>query len=69
MYTSLKSFGRGRAVALVLTAVVAAGLVLLHVSGAPTHVSVPASAHAGQLTIEGVHLRKPGRGLWDARRP
>ena len=52
MYTSLKSFGRGRAVALVLTAVVAAGLVLLHVSGAPTHVSVPASAHAGQLTMK-----------------
>ena len=52
MYRSLKSFGRGRAVALVLCALVAAGLVLLHVSGAPTHVSVPSGAHAGQLTMK-----------------
>ena len=52
MSTSPKSFGRGRAAALVVGALVTAGLVLLHLSGAPTHVSVPSGAHAGQLTLK-----------------
>jgi pimeloyl-ACP methyl ester carboxylesterase len=52
MYSSVKAFGRGRAVALMLCALVAAGLVLLHVSGAPANVTVPSGAHAGQLTMK-----------------
>src|SRR3954470_19465031 len=45
-------FGRGRAAGLVLIAIVACGLVFLHVTGGSDSVSVSAGAHAGQLTLK-----------------
>ena len=52
MSASIKSFGRGRAAGLVLIALVGLGLAYLHFAGGSASVSVPAGAHAGQLTLK-----------------
>ncbi len=52
MYASIKSFGRGRAAGLVLIALVGLGLGYLHFASSSKSVSVPAGAHAGQLTLK-----------------
>src|SRR3954447_10274338 len=56
---STTSFGRGRAAALVLIALVGLGLAYLHFTGGSTPVSVPSGAHAGQLTLH--HCTYAGR--------
>src|ERR1039458_5472909 len=50
--TVAKRFGRGRITGLALIAVLTLGLGYLHFSGSSTSVSVPAGAHAGQLTLK-----------------
>src|SRR5579863_8472732 len=50
--TVAKRFGGGRITGLALIAVLALGLGYLHFSGGSTSVSVPAGAHAGQLTLK-----------------
>jgi pimeloyl-ACP methyl ester carboxylesterase len=47
-----KRFSLGRITGLVLIAVLALGLGYIHVAGSSTSVSVPAGAHAGQLTLK-----------------
>jgi pimeloyl-ACP methyl ester carboxylesterase len=47
-----KRFGRGRITGLALIAVLTLGLGYLHFAGSATAVSVPAGAHAGQLTLK-----------------
>src|SRR6478735_4391293 len=49
--TAAKRFGRGRVAGLALIALLTLGLGYLHFSGGSTSVSVPAGAHAGQLTL------------------
>src|ERR1022692_1551383 len=49
--TVAKRFGRGRIIGLALIAVLTLGLGYLHFAGSSTAVSVPAGAHAGQLTM------------------
>lgn len=48
--TVAKRFGRGRITGLAVIAVLTLGLGYLHFAGGSTSVSVPAGAHAGQLT-------------------
>jgi pimeloyl-ACP methyl ester carboxylesterase len=50
--TVAKRFGRGRIIGLALIAVLTLGLGYLHFAGSATAVSVPAGAHAGQLTLK-----------------
>src|SRR6202142_2691385 len=50
--TVAKRFGRGRISGLALIAVLTLGLGYLHFAGSSTSVSVPAGAHAGQLTLK-----------------
>ena len=50
--TVAKRFGRGRITGLALIAVLTLGLGYLHFAGSSTAVSVPAGAHAGQLTLK-----------------
>src|ERR1700690_445826 len=50
--TVAKRFGRGRISGLALIAVLTLGLGYLHFAGSSTAVSVPAGAHAGQLTLK-----------------
>ena len=50
--TVAKRFGRGRITGLTLIAVLTLGLGYLHFAGSSTSVSVPAGAHAGQLTLK-----------------
>ena len=47
-----KRFGRGRITGLTLIALLTLGLGYLHFTGGSKSVSVPAGAHAGQLTLE-----------------
>src|SRR6202167_3505052 len=49
---STRRFSRGRITGLTLIAVLTLGLVYLHLAGSSTAVSVPAGAHAGQLTLK-----------------
>ena len=51
MRPSTRRFSRGRITGLTLIAVLTLGLGYLHFAGSSTAVSVPAGAHAGQLTI------------------
>ena len=48
---STRRFSRGRIIGLALIAVLTLGLGYLHFAGSSTAVSVPAGAHAGQLTM------------------
>ena len=70
--TVAKRFGRGRITGLALIAVLTLGLGYLHFAGSSTAVSVPAGAHAGQLTLHALYLHhrkgRLRRGLRDARR-
>jgi len=50
--TVAKRFGRGRITGLALIAVLTLALGYLHFAGSSTAVSVPAGAHAGQLTLK-----------------
>ena len=50
--TAAKRFGRGRVAGLALIALLTLGLGYLHFAGGSGSVSVPAGAHAGQLTLE-----------------
>ena len=50
--TVAKRFGRGRITGLALIAVLTLALGYLHFAGSSTSVSVPAGAHAGQLTLK-----------------
>ena len=50
--TGAKRFGRGRIAGLILIAVLTLGLGYLHFAGGSASVSVPAGAHAGQLTLK-----------------
>ncbi len=50
--TVAKRFGPGRITGLALIALLTLGLVYLHFAGSSTAVSVPAGAHAGQLTLK-----------------
>ena len=50
--TGAKRFGRGRIAGLILIALLTLGLGYLHFAGGSTSVSVPAGAHAGQLTLK-----------------
>jgi pimeloyl-ACP methyl ester carboxylesterase len=50
--TGAKRFGRGQIAGLILIAVLTLGLGYLHFAGGSTSVSVPAGAHAGQLTLK-----------------
>ncbi len=52
MHPSTRRFSRGRITGLTLIAVLTLGLVYLHFAGSSTAVSVPAGAHAGQLTLK-----------------
>src|SRR5579875_3517539 len=49
--TVTKRFGRGRITAVALIALLTLALGYLHFAGSSTAVSVPAGAHAGQLTM------------------
>ncbi|MGO9886915.1 MAG: hypothetical protein ACLP0L_03230, partial [Solirubrobacteraceae bacterium] len=49
---STRRFSRGRIAGLTLIAVLTLGLGYLHFAGSSTSVSVPAGAHAGQLTLK-----------------
>ena len=49
---STRRFSRGRITGLTLIAVLTLGLGYLHFAGSSTAVSVPAGAHAGQLTLK-----------------
>jgi pimeloyl-ACP methyl ester carboxylesterase len=51
-HPSTRRFSRGRIIGLTLVAVLALGLGYLHVAGSSASVSVPAGAHAGQLTLK-----------------
>ena len=50
--TTTRRFSRGRITGLTLIAVLTLGLGYLHFAGSSTAVSVPAGAHAGQLTLK-----------------
>src|ERR1700729_2243387 len=50
-HPSTRRFSRGRITGLALIAVLTLGLGYLHFAGSSTAVSVPAGAHAGQLTM------------------
>ena len=50
--TVAKRFGRGRITGLALIALLTLALGYLHFAGSSTAVSVPAGAHAGQLTLK-----------------
>ena len=50
--TAAKRFGRGRITGLALIALLTLGLGYLHFAGGSKSVSVPAGAHAGQLTLK-----------------
>ena len=52
MHPSTRRFSRGRITGLTLIAVLTLGLGYLHFAGSSTAVSVPAGAHAGQLTLK-----------------
>src|SRR3984885_13004560 len=52
MHRSTRRFSRGRITGLTLIAVLTLGLGYLHFAGSSTAVSVPAGAHAGQLTLK-----------------
>ena len=52
MSVSTRRFSRGRIAGLTLIAVLTLGLGYLHFAGSSTSVSVPAGAHAGQLTLK-----------------
>src|SRR5208283_1901100 len=52
MHPSTRRFSRGRITGLTLIAVLTLGLVYLHSAGGSTSASVPAGAHAGQLTLK-----------------
>ena len=69
--TVAKRFGRGRIIGLALIALLTLALGYLHFAGSSTAVSVPAGAHAGQLTMHSLHLfHRKGRlrrGLRNAR--
>ncbi|MFI5040172.1 MAG: hypothetical protein ACHQCG_09530, partial [Solirubrobacterales bacterium] len=52
MRPSTRRFSRGRITGLTLIAVLTLGLGYLHFAGSSTAVSVPAGAHAGQLTLK-----------------
>ena len=71
-----KRFGRGRITGLTLIAVLTLGLGYLHFAGGSTSVSVPAGAHAGQLTLKSCtyndregRLRRRLRNARGAREP
>ena len=51
VHPSTRRFSRGRITGLTLIAVLTLGLGYLHFAGSSTAVSVPAGAHAGQLTM------------------
>src|SRR4051812_41913861 len=52
MKTSTRRFGRGRITGLVLIGLVTLGLGFLRFASGGESVSVPAGAHAGQLTLD-----------------
>ena len=52
MHPSTRRFSRGRITGLALIAVLTLALGYLHFAGSSTSVSVPAGAHAGQLTLK-----------------
>src|ERR1700729_1315217 len=52
VHLSTRRFSRGRITGLILIAVLTLGLGYLHFAGSSTAVSVPAGAHAGQLTLK-----------------
>ncbi len=52
VHPSTRRFSRGRIAGLALIAVLTLGLGYLHFAGSSTAVSVPAGAHAGQLTLK-----------------
>ena len=52
VHPSTRRFSRGRITGLALIAVLTLGLGYLHFAGSSTAVSVPAGAHAGQLTLK-----------------
>jgi len=52
MKASTRRFSRGRITGLMLIGLIALGLGFLHVAGGAESVSVPAGAHAGQLTLK-----------------
>ncbi len=52
VHPSTRRFSRGRITGLTLIAVLTLGLGYLHFAGSSTAVSVPAGAHAGQLTLK-----------------
>ncbi|MGA8719526.1 MAG: hypothetical protein WB557_16085, partial [Solirubrobacteraceae bacterium] len=52
VHPSTGRFSRGRIAGLTLIVVLTLGLGYLHVAGSSTAVSVPAGAHAGQLTLK-----------------
>ena len=51
VHPSTRRFSRGRITGLAVIAVLTLGLGYLHFAGSSTAVSVPAGAHAGQLTM------------------
>src|SRR4249919_3980435 len=50
--TGARRFGRGRIAGLIMIALLTLGLGYLHFAGGSASVSVPAGAHAGQLTLK-----------------